>query len=140
MLGDCATLMGRLTLLYLTATLLATPELPVINAPEVIVTIAPSTHDEYQLLKRKTPDTYTCKVMVRDAETRAAALHAELVLVANQSDREVRKFGEYTLDFAVTMKGKTAQAEVTVKRGDKMLTRQRSTVSLDSQPGIIPIR
>ena len=129
-----------LTLLYLAATLLAAPATPVINAPEVFVTIAPSTHDEYQLLKRKTPDTYTCHAMVRDAETRGAALHAEVVLLPNQSDRVVRTSGEYTLEFAVTMKTKTAQAVVTVKRGDKMITRQSSTVSLDRDPAIMPAR
>lgn len=130
-----------LTLLYLTATLLATPPEPfVINAPEVIVSIAPSTHDEYQLLTRKTPDTYTCSAVVRDAEVRAVVMRSELVLLPNQSDREVRKFGDYTLEFAVTMKTKSAHAEVTVKRGDKVLTRQRSTVSLDSDPPIKPAR
>ena len=129
-----------LTLLYLAATVLAAPEPPVITAPEVIVTIAPSTHDEYQLLKRKTPDTYTCQAMVRDAETRGAMLHAELGLLPNQSDRVVRAAGEYTLEFAVTMRAKTAHAVVTVKRGDKMITRQRSTVSLDRDPAIMPVR
>ena len=86
--------------------------------------------DDYQLLKRKTPETYTCTAMVRDAESKSPWLSANLVLLPGQRDKVSKTFGDYALDFSVDMTGARAEATVTVKRGDKMLTRQRSTVYL----------
>jgi hypothetical protein len=129
-----------LTLLLLAATLSSPARMPEILAPEVMVTIAPSSMDEFQLLKRKTPETYTCTLLVRDADTKSAAIGADLVLRPGQSDKVSRVVGEYTLDFSVSMKNQRAETLVTVKRGDKVLTRQRSTVDLRTDQGIIPIR
>jgi hypothetical protein len=51
-----------------------------------------------------------------------------------------KRQGEYSLDFAVTIKNQRADALVTVKRGEKLLTRQRSTVYLKTDEGVVPLR
>jgi hypothetical protein len=127
-----------LTLLLLISVLSLPTDMPDITAPEVIVTIAPSSMDRYQLLKRKTPDTYTCRVTVRDAESDSPAIRAELVL-SGGSDKVTRRIGDYTIDFSVTMKLQKAETDVTVKRSERVLTRQRSTVSFQSGQKIVPV-
>lgn len=123
-----------LTLLFvLNAVVAATPEVPELTAPEVHVSIHPSFMDEYQMLKRKTPETYTCTAFVTQAETHFGYLKAELVVSPGRTEKITTKSRDYELDFAVTLKGQRAETVVTVKRGDRILTRQSSTVSLNIQ-------
>ena len=121
-----------LTLLLLASTLLPVQQaVPEITAPDVMVTIAPSSMDSYQLLKRRrTPDTYTCEAFVRDVDPPHRWLTATLVLLPGTSDTVTERAGEYSLEFKVKMMTLQAETSVTVKRGDKVLTRQRSTVYL----------
>jgi hypothetical protein len=132
-----------LTLLLLAAVIVtpaqATPE---INTPEVIITIAPSSMDSFQLLRRRrSPDTYTCEALVREATSNQPWIHAELILLPGTSDTITERVGDYSLEFTVKMMTMQANTTVTVKRGDKVLTRQRSTVYLRPMPSgrIIPV-
>lgn len=124
-----------LTLLFILNAAVAAPaaDIPELTAPEVRISVHPSFMDSYQLLKRKTPQTYTCTAFVMQAETHIGYLKAELVVSSGTTEKVSKKFGEYGLDFAVTVKNQMAETVVTVKRGDRVLTRQSSTVSLNIQ-------
>ena len=132
-----------LTLLLLAVSLAVPAEIPDLEAPEVYVTIRPSTMDEFQLLRRATPYTYTCEAMVLQAEAKPRRIYvsAKLVAVPGQTETTTQRAGEYTLDFAVKMGRSQADATVTVTRGDKVITRQRSTIQVTApqQAGIIPL-
>ena len=72
-----------LTLLFiLNAAVTPAADIPELTAPEVNISIRPSSMDEYQLLKRKTPQTYTCTAFVFQEGTHVAYAyaHAELVV------------------------------------------------------------
>jgi len=127
-----------LTLLFLlNAAVTTAPELTV---PEVTISIHPSSMDSYQLLERKTPGTYTCTALVSQAGTNTAFVSAELVVTPGRTEKVTKQAGEYALDFSVSVKSQRAEAVVTVKRGDKVLTRQRSSVFLNAGEGNIPLR
>jgi hypothetical protein len=131
-----------LTLLFvLNAAVIPAADIPELTAPEVNISIQPSYLDSYQLLKRKTPETYTCSAWVEQAgaKPRRAYITADLVVSPGGSEKVSRRVGDYALDFAVTMKDNRAHAEVTVKRGDQVLTRQSSTVYLNKpQTAFLP--
>jgi len=130
-----------LTLLFiLNAAITPAAPIPDLTAPEVDVSIRPSYLDEYQLLKRSTPETYTCQAIVKQAEGHAIYASADLVVSPGKTEKVSRKNGDYTVDFAVTLKNNRAESIVTVKRGETVLTRQRSTVYLNTRdPVIIPV-
>ena len=130
-----------LTLLLLALSLAAPAEIPDLEAPEVSVTIQPSSMDAYQLLRRQTPDTYTCQALVTEAGTHRLYVAAQLTALAGHTEKVTRQAGDYSLEFAVKMGKAQADTTVTVKRGDKVLTRQRSTVYLKpmQDDGIIPV-
>jgi hypothetical protein len=131
-----------LTLLFiLNAAVTPSADIPELTAPEVNISIRPSYMDSYQLLTRKTPQTYTCQAWVEQAGTpRVAYLNAELVVSPGKTEKISRQTGEYAMDFEVTLKNNEAHAVVTVKRGERILTRQRSTVYLNTgQPVIVPV-
>ena len=128
-------------LLILTAAVTpAAPQAVELTAPDVFISIHPSSMDSYQLLKRKTPGTYTCTALVSQAGTNVAFASAELVVNPGTTEKITKQAGEYTLDFGVTIKSQRAEAVATVKRGDKVVTRQRSTVFLNAGEGNIPLR
>jgi hypothetical protein len=131
-----------LTLLFILNAGLLPPVVanPDLVVPEVHITIHPSSMDSYQLLKRKTPDTYTCEAFVAEAGTHHAFVNAELVVVPGHTEKVSRQAGEYGLDFSVTVKDRQAEADVTVKRGARVITRQRSTVYLNPYDGNVPLR
>src|SRR5437764_907009 len=68
-----------LTLVLLAASILApSPSAPILTpAFDVSVSIAPSSLDHYQLLRRKTPETFTCRAWVRDASSNSGFGWAE---------------------------------------------------------------
>ena len=127
-------------LLILNAAVTPAAPMPELTAPEVYISIHPSSMDHYQLLKRKTPGTYTCTALVSQAGTNVAFVSAELVVNPGTTEKITKQGGDYTLDFAVTIKSQRAEAVATVKRGDKLVTRQRSTVFLNAGEGNIPLR
>ena len=110
------------------------------TAFDVSINIQPSSMDHYQLLRRKTPDTFTCVAEVQAPEPAAAFGRAELVLLPGQSDKVTKVFGPYSMDFSVRLKNNRAQAEVTVKRGEQIVSRQRSTVFIRTDEGVVPLR
>jgi|SRR5262245_33953347 len=110
---------------------------PELTTPEVTISIAPSSMDDYQLLRRRTPYTYTCQAWVFEADTQNLYVHAEIVIAPGESRSVTRKAGEYTLDFSVTLKNQRADSVVTVKRGEKVLTRQRSTMYVQMPEGVV---
>lgn len=128
------------TLLLVSTTLIPPPTTTTTVQPafDVSIYIQPSFMDRYQLLKRKTPDTFTC---VADVIVPGVAYgRAELVLLPGQADKVTKAFGEYSMDFSVRLKNNRAHSEVTVKRGDQIVSRQRSTVFLRTDEGIVPLR
>jgi hypothetical protein len=52
-----------------------------LEVPEVHVSIQPSSMDSYQLLRRQTPDTYTCEADVTEAGTNRMYVHARLTML-----------------------------------------------------------
>ena len=103
---------------------------PPLEVPEVQVSIQPSSMDSIQLLRRQTPDTYTCEAAVFEAGTNHVYLVARLTALPGKTETVTKHAADYALEFTVKMTAIAAQTTVTVKRGDKMLTRQRSTVYL----------
>ena len=110
----------------------------------VQVSIAPSTHDPYQLLRRATPETYTCRATVYDATDERYGFAAPEVIVAageRQTKTEVRDGLSVTFTVAVSKENDRAATEVVAKRGEKIVLRQKSNVVLRT-PGrtIVPLR
>lgn len=130
-----------LTLLLTLASVLtqAPTDIPDLTTPEVLVSIQPSVMaDSYQLLRRKTPETFTCRADVTQPGTHITYLAANLVLLPGETQRTVSQMRDYTLEFAVTLRDRRAETLVTVKRGEKLLTRQRSTMILQTPPAFVP--
>ena len=100
-------------------------------ATDVGVSIQPSSMSPYELLKRKTPETYTCRANVLQVEGHVINLSAEMAVAAGSTEKVTRRNGEYQLEFSVTLKNKRAESVVAIKRGEKLLTRQRSTVYIN---------
>ena len=128
-------------LLTLSSVLLQLPaQTPELTAPEVYVSIRPSSMDSYQLLRRRTPETFSCRAEVTQSGSHSLFLSADLVLLAGETQHVTTKRLDYTLEFAVTMKDRRAETIVTVKRGETLLTRQRSTMILQTPEAIVPVR
>jgi len=110
----------------------------------VRVSVAPSAHDEFQLLRRATPDSYTCRASVYDATDERYGFVAPEVIVAageRQTKTEARDGLEVTFTVAVSMDNDRAATEVVAKRGEKIVLRQKSDIVLRT-PGrtIVPLR
>jgi hypothetical protein len=110
----------------------------------VRVSVAPTSNDSYQLLRRATPDTYTCSASVYDATDERYGFVAPEVIVAageRQTKTEVRDGFEVTFTVAVSKANDRAATEVVAKRGEKIVLRQKSDIVLRT-PGrtIIPLR
>ena len=110
----------------------------------VRVSVAPSVHDEFQLLRRATPDTYTCRASVYDATDERYGFVAPEVIVAageRQTKTEARDGLEVTFTVAVSKDNDRAATEVVAKRGEKIVLRQKSDIVLRT-PGraIVPLR
>jgi hypothetical protein len=110
----------------------------------VQVSIAPSAHDPYQLLRRATPETYTCRATVYDAtDERFGFANPEVIVAAGerQSKTEVGNGLEVTFTVAVSKENDRAATEVVAKRGDRIVLRQKSNIVLRT-PGrtIVPLR
>jgi hypothetical protein len=126
-----------LTLLFILNAAVAPAQQPPDLATEVGVSIQPSSMSPYQLLKRKTPDTYTCRADVLQAEGHVINLSAEMAVATGSTQQTTRRNGEYELEFSVTLKNNRAESVVAVKRGEKLLTRQRSTVYINTRDPVI---
>ena len=130
-----------LTLLLLAISLAAPAAPPAVSpAIEVTIDIHPSSADHYQLLKRRpTPDTFTCQANVMEAESHRLYGDLNLVVGPGESDHTTKTFGDYTMTFGVSLKNNRADAVVEVKRGEQLITRQRSIVHLQQPVGNVPL-
>src|ERR1041384_4507440 len=93
-----------------------TPDL----ATDAGVSIQPSSLGPYQLLKRKAPDTYSCRANVLQAEGHVINLSAEMSMAKGSTEKVTRRNGEYELEFSVTLKNNRAESVVAVKRGERL--------------------
>lgn len=110
----------------------------------VQVSVAPSAHDQYQLLRRATPDTYTCRATVYDATDERYRFATPEVIVAageRQTKTEVSDGLAVTFTVAVSKANDRAATEVVAKRGEKIVLQQKSDILLRT-PGraIVPLR
>jgi hypothetical protein len=112
----------------------------------VEVTIAPTENDPYQLLgpKRSIPGAYRCTARVYDAsETRFTFVAPQVVVSPGRRESKTVKEQDLSVTFtvAVSQANDRAMTEVTAKRGDKIVLKQKSDVMLRT-PGraIVPLR
>jgi hypothetical protein len=100
----------------------------------VRIAIAPSSQDDYQLLRRRTrPDTYTCRAHVYDATDEAYGFTvSEVIVAAGERETKTDKVGDLEVTFTVAVGKDSNQAatEVTAKRGGKIVLDQHSDVML----------
>lgn len=105
-----------------------------VTAPplQIFISVGPSASDPYQLLKRASPRTYTCSVIVTEAGTNHLLGDAKLVVGRGDRQATKRSVGGLQTEFtvSVTAKGERADAEVVVKRGAEVLTKQITRMSL----------
>ena len=130
-----------MTFLLLAAITLNPPEPPVVGPGfEVRIDIHPSYMDHYQLLKaRRTPSTFTCTAEVFEVGTNRIYGSADLAVLPGHNEKTTQTFGDYTMTFSVKLNTYRAEADVTVKRGEQLITRQRSTVYVRANEGIVPL-
>ena len=109
------------------------------------VQIGPSTGDPFQLLRRATPDTYTCRAFVHYANDPTESF-AALELVVAPGHHETKSLKARGLDVTFTVgvskASDRAVTQVTAKRGgDQYVLNQRSEVEL-RPPGrtIVPLK
>lgn len=116
------------------------------NAPlGANVQIGPSTSDRFQLLRRATPDTYTCRAFVHLANDPTEPFAAlDLVVAPGRHESKTVKTRGLDITFAVGVSKASDRAvtQVTAKRGgDQYVLNQRSEVEL-RPPGrtIVPLK
>ncbi len=117
---------------------------PEVKEPlEVRVGISPSMYDSLQLLKRATPNTYTCDAAVIDDEKRIFAM-ARLIAEPGRRETTKKPNGEFEVEFGVLIApaGDRAETKVTVRRSGSVIMRQSSTIRLMNVSGkkYIPVQ
>ena len=105
------------------------------------VDVQPSTMDEYNLLTRKTPQTYTCSVLVYQIGTRVALSAPHLVVLPGKSETQSATSSGYTVEFtaAISANSDRAYTRVIVKHADTVLNDQDSTVIFTRQARNVPV-
>jgi hypothetical protein len=98
---------------------------------EVRIEIAPSIYDSLQLLKRPTPNTYTCQAIVLD-EPHHGIGSARLIAEPGRRETVKRSERDIEVEFTVLIapSGDRADTKVTVRRAGMVVMRQSSTVRL----------
>ena len=102
-------------------------------ALEISTSIRPVTQDEYQLLRRTTPEMYRCSAVVHDEPgSKRVWSTKDIVLAPGESGEETTVFGPLRLLFRASLSDNLDRAEttVTVTRDEKIVTRQTSTIWL----------
>ena len=100
---------------------------------DVSIEIAPGAYGSYQLLPRQTPDKYRCVVFIHD-EPGSKRVWGPKPLVIGPG--EVRQSTVEYAGFTATLTAKiaddlgSAKAAVTIKRGEQIISRHVSTVTL----------
>src|SRR5207253_11181107 len=120
------------------ALLIAADQQTTAPAIGINIDVHPSIADEYQLLKRPTPNTYTCLAIVFDAQSKKALTgFGRLVVAPGKSESARSTGGEYDVEFTVKINPATnvnapadrADAHVTVRHNDVIVAEQRSTIA-----------
>ena len=106
------------------------------------VNVHPSLADEYQLLTRPTPDTYTCSVLVTDNDAKKVVAAIPKLVVSTGKEERAEKLGkDYDVELTVKIKpatnldAQTAETHVIVKHNAEVIADQRSVVTLLPEPG-----
>ena len=106
------------------------------------VNVHPSLADEYQLLTRPTPDTYTCSVLVTDTDAKKVVVSIPKLVVSGGKEERAEKLGkDYDVELTVKIKpatnldAQTAETHVIVKHNAEVIADQRSVVTLLPEPG-----
>jgi hypothetical protein len=110
----------------------ATPTPPL----AINVNVQPSFMDPYLLLTRQTPYTYTCSVLVFDAESRKGLLNARTIVERGKSETQKKTNGEYSVEFTVKINvaGDHAETQVVVQRNGAIVGEQSSNTALMKPP------
>jgi hypothetical protein len=109
----------------------------------VSVNVQPSVMDAYQLLTRKTPETYTCSAFVLEVGTHQMLANAQLVVLPGKTETTRSTHGDYGVEFTMKINaaGDRADAHVIVRRSDTIVSEQRSMITLlRPRAGNIPIQ
>ncbi len=117
---------------------------PEIKEPlEVRVGIAPSIYDSMQLLKRATPETYTCDAAVLTDDKHVVG-SAKIIAEPGRRETTKKVNGEMEVEFGVLIApaGDRAETKVTVRRSGSVIMRQSSTIRLMNVAGkkYIPVQ
>ena len=110
-------------------------------AIQVDITIAPVTQDEWQLLRRVTPDMYRCSVRVHDQPGSNRVWGTKAVLLrAGESGVETATFGPLHLIFSASIdeRRERVEAVATLIRDGKVINKQRSSISLQTVQYPVP--
>ena len=128
-------------MLYLPLAFLLTV-LPQVTTPTppiaINVEVMPSFMDEYMLLTRQTPYTYTCRTLVFDAESRKGILSVNKIVERGKNETVKGTRGEYSVEFTVKINaaGDHAETRVVVQRNGAIVTEQRSSMALMKPPTV----
>lgn len=110
----------------------------------VRVSVAPSAHEPYQLLRRETPETYRCRATVYTVadETNGIAAPEVVVAAGERKSRTVTERGmRVTFTAAISKGNDRAATKVEVRRGEKLVFQQNSDVVLRSpERAIVPLQ
>ena len=102
-------------------------------ALEIATSVEPVGYSDFQLLKRPTPQTFKCSVIVRDEPgSKRVWTTKDLLLNPGESGEQSATLGPLQLSFKAKI-GKNldrAETSVTVTRDSKVITRQVSQVYL----------
>ncbi|MBV9494033.1 MAG: hypothetical protein JOZ54_07285 [Acidobacteria bacterium] len=123
-----------LTLAILTLGTASRPaaQLPDVDRFEISVEVLPTSQAEFQLLRRETPETYTCRASVGPAGEKKAFFAPKLVLLPGEHRSATQNAGPYSATFSVSINKPTDRADVSVDvtKNGVLVARQRSTLWL----------
>jgi|SRR5579884_1401807 len=101
------------------------------------VDVHPSIADEYQLLTRPTPETYTCSVLVKDPDAKKIEANIPKLIVAPGSTETAKSpAADYWVELTVKVKpatnldAETADTHVIVHHLGDVVADQESTITL----------
>lgn len=110
-------------------------QLPDVDRFEISVDVLPSSQaGEFQLLRRGTPETYTCRAYVGPAGEKKTFFAPKLVLLPGEHRAATQNAGPYSATFSVSINKPTDRADVAVDvtKNGILVARQRSTLWLAS--------
>ena len=100
---------------------------------ETRITVKPVTKDDYLLLRRVQPDMYRCSVIVQDTQTKESWKPEDVIVGPGENDRNTTTVGPFQIEVkaSISKKVDSMNAQVTVMRGGKVVSRQVSSFLLE---------